>query len=212
MRGEAAGGVGAAGDGYTVVQTARLVAAMRWATGRMFETTGAWAAEIAVARDAVAVAAAAQTAVWMSTVSRRLGSHREAFDELQPDSELLADYRPAAAPSGDVDELLGEIAGASLAWAERLAVSLRVLIPQLLRACEEIERVGAPHCDAALIRAAAALRRDLSAHLDAGEALLAGAGAGAKPGHSNIDEFISIALKRMAHLGGIVPRRLLCPG
>ena len=170
-------GMQSVGRGYTVVQTAQLVAAMRWLTERLFEITGAWAVEVAAASsdgDSIDSAAGfgdvgadaptdvAAVAVWLAAVSRCLGSHREALDELQPDSVLLDIYRVPAPPSAVVCAALDEVSAASLGWLERTEMVLNVFLSELMEVCDEIERVAAPHCDGALIRVVRKLRLDLS--------------------------------------------------
>ena len=114
-------------SGYSAVQTARLVSALRWACGRLSEIVGAWATEAAVGgaqtgggdqpdrsgRDSVDVhvtAAAAAAAAEMTVLSRRLAAHRDVLDGLQPDSELLASWRLAAPADPSLADALDEIA------------------------------------------------------------------------------------------------------
>lgn len=197
-----------AGSGYTAVQTARLVSAVRWALGRLFEITGAWATDTAEADAAAAggaaagaeADAAAETAVWLATLSRLLGAHREAFDQLQPDSVLLAEHRRAAPASLDIESALTELADAASDWPQRLAAAQRALIPETERACAEIERTGAAHCDAALMRAARAARADLECHR-----------AGCPSPGVSVDGLTARAESLIAAVGGIVPAALLRP-
>ncbi len=185
-----------AGSGYTAVQTARLVSAMRWVLGRLFEITGVWATDAAAADSA----AAAETAVWLATLSRLLGVHREAFDELQPDSVLLAEHHRAAPVRANIESALTELADAASDWSQHLATAQRVLIPQTERACAEIERTGAAHCDAALMRAARATRADLEYHR-----------AGCPSPGVSVDGLAARAESLIAAVGGIVPAALLRP-
>lgn len=186
--------------GYTVIGTARLVSALRWATGRLSEIVGAWAAD-AASQDP-------ETAVWLTALSRRLGSHCEALAEHQPDSERLAAYRGAQPPGTAVEAAVDEI-GAVVPAAERFAVARRVLAPQIRDAYAEVCAHGAPHCDAALASTAEMLRCDLQRHCDAtdrcnGESAPASGRAG--PGDS-----VAGAERRLRAAGGIVPRSLLRP-
>jgi len=66
-------------QGLTAVQTARVVAELHWATTRLFEVLGLWAAE----------ADRPDIAVSMATSSRHLGWHTGDLAELLPDSVLL---------------------------------------------------------------------------------------------------------------------------
>ena len=167
-------------SGYSAVQTARLVAALRWTCGRLSEIVGVWATEAAAAagggaqtgggdqpdragRESVDVhlaAAAAAAAVEMTVLSRRLAAHRDVLDGLQPDSERLASWRLAAPADPSLADALDEIA-ALQGPLERRGVAREVLVPQLAGACQEICEHAAPHCDAALASAAGSLGHDL---------------------------------------------------
>ena len=165
-------------SGYSAVQTARLVAALRWACGRLSEIVGAWATEAAAAavggaqtggggqpdrsgRESADVhVAAAAAAVEMTVLSRRLAAHRDVLDGLQPDSERLASWRLAAPADPSLADALDEIA-ALQGPLERRGVAREVLVRQLLGAYQEIREHAAPHCDAALASAAGSLGHDL---------------------------------------------------
>ena len=208
--------------GYSLVQTARLVAALRWACGRLSEIVGAWASDAAGsgvqpgggdsadagAADAGAAAAAvdsadagaAAAAVDMTVLSRRLAAHRSVFDGLQPDSERLASWRHAAPADPLLAEALDEIAALPGAL-ERLFVAREVLVPELLGACREICAHAAPHCDAALASAASSLRHDLGRG-----GRHAAAAADAVPSSA-----AAAAERRLSAAGGLVGRSLLRP-
>ena len=165
-------------SGYSAVQTARLVAALRWTCGRLSEIAEAWATEAAAAagggaqtgggdqpdrsgRESVDVhVAAAAVAVEMTVLSRRLAAHRDVLDGLQPDSERLASWRLAAPANPSLADALDQIA-ALQGPLERRGVAREVLVPQLLGAYQEICEHAAPHCDAALASAADRLGHDL---------------------------------------------------
>ena len=165
-------------SGYSAVQTARLVSALRWACGRLSEIVGAWATEAAAAaaggaqtgggdqpdrcgRDSVDVhVAAAAAAVEMTVLSRRLAAHRDVLDGLQPDSERLASWRLAAPEDPSLADALDEIAGLQ-GPLECRGVAREVLVPQLLGVYQEVREHAAPHCDAALVSAAGSLGHDL---------------------------------------------------
>ena len=132
----------------------------------------------------------------MWELSRRLASHREALDGLQPDSELMAPWRQAAPSDVSLVAALDEIA-ASEGSAERLDIARKVLVPQLLRVCAEIREHAAPHCDAALASVVRALRHDF----DRGDAP---AGVGS-PGA------VEAAAGVLSAAGGLVERSLLRP-
>ena len=208
--------------GYSLVQTARLVAALRWACGRLSEIVGAWASDAAGsgvqpgggdsadagAADAGAAAAAvdsadagvAAAAVDMTVLSRRLAAHRSVFDGLQPDSERLASWRQAAPADPLLAEALDEIAALPGAL-ERFSVAREVLVPELLGAYREICAHAAPHCDAALASAASSLRHDL--------------GRGGRHAAASADAVPSSAAaaaeRRLSAAGGLVGRSVLRP-
>ena len=201
--------------GYTAEQTARLVGALRWACGRLSEIVDAWAREAAAAAagtgagglapdpDRSPAPGVAAAAVRMAELSRRLASHRDALDELQPDSERLVSWRPAAPADPSLGAALDEIA-ALQGPLERLAVVRQVLVPQLLGAYRDICDHAAPHCDAALASAARSLHHDLDRGCqDDGAPAEAG---GHQPGA------LAAAERSLSAAGGIVGRALVRPG
>ena len=181
--------------GYSVAQTARLVCALRWSCGRLSEVLEAWAARAADTPEQ------AEAAAPMWELSRRLASHREALDGLQPDSEMMAAWRQAAPADVALVAALDAIA-ASEGSVERLDVARKVLVPQLLRACAEICEHAAPHCDGALLSAAGSLGFDLDREHRSGRA----PGDGT-PGRGAVNE----AEWALAGAGGIVGLSVLRP-
>ena len=204
--------------GYSAVQTARLVAALRWACGRLSEIVGAWATEAAAAagggaptgggdqpdragRDSFDVhVAAAAAAVEMTVLSRRLAAHRDVLDGLQPDSERLASWRLAAPADPSLADALDEIA-ALQGPLERRGVAREVLVPQMLGAYQEIREHAAPHCDAALASAAGSLSHDLDRGRVGGAARADAASSSAA----------ASAERSLLAAGGLVGSSLLCP-
>ena len=178
--------------GYSVSQTARLVCGLRWVCGRLAEMFEGWAADAAEVGEPHAARAAR-----LAELSRRLASHRETLDGLQPDSEMMAPWRQAAPADPALAEALEEIAGLE-GPSERLAVAEQVFVPELSGAYRQIGEHAAPHCDAALASAALALRQDLD-H----EAASAGV---APPGA------VEAADRVLTAAGGIVEPSLLRPG
>ena len=174
--------------GYSVAETARLVCALRWACGRLAEVLEAWAAQ------AAGTAEHAEAAAPMWELSRRLASHREILDGLQPDSELMAPWRQAAPADAALVAALDEIA-ASEGTPERLDIAREVLVPELRRVYAEIREHAAPHCDGALISTARSLGFDLDREHRGGSA----------PGAAEA------AAGVMSTAGGIVERSLLRP-
>ena len=190
--------------GYSAVQTARLVSALRWACGRLSEIVGVWASDTAAAAGEGDPAGdnsvgGAATAVEMLVLSRRLASHRDVLDGLQPDSERLASWRQAAPGDPSLADAIDEIAELESPM-KRLAVVREVLIPQLRDAYGGIGEHAAPHCDAALTAVVGSLRHDLDR-----EAAAAGADRlGAAEAVEAADRVLSAA-------GGIVESSLLRP-
>ena len=194
--------------GYSLVQTARLVAALRWACGRLSEIVGAWASDAAASLGSGAQpsggdsadAGAAEAAVDMTVLSRRLAAHRGVLDGLQPDSERLASWRQAAPADPLLAEALDEIA-ALPGPMERFSVAREVLVPELLGAYREICAHAAPHCDAAFASAASSLRHDL--------------GRGGRHAAASADAVPSSAAaaaeRRLSAAGGLVGRSVLRP-
>ena len=202
-------------SGYSAEQTARLVAALRWACGRLSEIVEVWATEAATAagggaqtgggdqpdrsgRDS-ADAHVAAAAVEMTVLSRRLAAHRGVLDGLQPDSERLASWRLAAPADPSLADALDEIA-ALQGPLERRGVAREVLVPQLLGAYQEIREHAAPHCDAALASAAGSLSHDLDRGRVSG-AVRADAASSSAPA----------AKSRLLAAGGLVGSSVLRP-
>lgn len=149
-------------EGLSTVQTARVVGGLHWATTRLFELLGQWAAE----------ADRPDVAVSMATSSRHLGWHASDLEELLPDSVLVEGEARTAPHDPGVDAALDAIR-AIPGSLERLAVAHRVLLPRLAARCVTIERMVASHQDASLARVLAFLLADLRRDRDDGEALLA---------------------------------------
>ena len=180
--------------GYTVAQTARLVAAVRWAVGRSSDIVGEWALGAAAGSPAMAV--------WMTVLSRRLAEHRESLASLQPDSVLMEPYREAAPPDPSVQAAVEEIAALRGDGAQFAAARL-VLVPQLAGACDEVCAHAAPHCDAPLARMAETISRDLNRLLETAGDLGGRADAGT--------DGVARCQRRLEAAGGLVPRPLLRP-
>ena len=179
------------GRGYSVAQTARLVCALRWSCDRLSEVLEAWAAQAAVSPEHAGAAAA------MSELGRRLATHREILDGLQPDSELMAPWREPAPADPSLAGVLDEISSLE-GPLQRLEIARGVLVPQLVGAYRQIGEHTAPHCDAALASVARALVQDLD-----GEDSSAGA---AQPGA------VEAAASVLSEAGGIVGPSVLRPG
>ena len=176
--------------GYSVAQTARLVCALRWACGRLAEMLEGWAAQAAGTPEH------AEAAAPLSVLGRRLASHREALDGLQPDSELMAPWRQAAPADPSLAEALDEIAALE-GSRERLGVAREVLVPELQRVYAEIREHAAPHCDGALISTAGSLGFDLDRR--------------AAPAGAAQSAAVQAAAGVLSAAGGIVERSLLRP-
>ena len=148
-------------EGLSTVQTARVVGGLHWATSRLFEVLGLWASE----------ADRPDIAVSQATASRHLGWHATDLEELLPDSVLIEGEARTEPHTPQVDgavEAIRAIPGS----LERLAVTHRVLLPRVAARCVTVERLAAPHQDAALARVLAFLLADLRRDRDDGEVLL----------------------------------------
>ena len=141
--------------GYSVAQTARLVCALRWSCTRLSEILEAWSTHAARASEPHV-----EAAVRLMELSRRLASHRQTLDGLQPDSERMASWRQPAPADQALAAALGELAELE-GPTERVDVAVRVIVPALAEVYGEIKAFAAPHCDAALASAARTLRHDL---------------------------------------------------
>lgn len=147
--------------GLTTVQTAHVVGALQWTTGRLFEMLGQWAGD--ADRPDVAVA--------LATTSRHLGWHHGDIVELMPDSVLIADeteVRPHAPEIAHALDAIAAIGGST----ERLAIAHRVLLARLAAHCSSVERATSVHADASLGRVVEFLLTDLRRDRDESEGLL----------------------------------------
>lgn len=180
--------------GYSVEQTARLVAALRWVTSRLADIVDSWA------RDAVDEAP--EAAVWLTALSGRLRWHCRALEQHQPDSVLLARYREASPPGEPLAATLDGLAELE-GDAARTAVARQVLIPALAAVCAGVQAHAAPHCDSALASAVAMLCDDLGRHAEANESVRSLAVGGT--------EVVAAAERRLAAVGGILPGSLARP-
>lgn len=200
--------------GYSVAQTARLVCALRWVCGRLSEMLGAWAEQPASAGTGRAEGVdSAAGAARMAELSRLLASHREAFDGVQPDSELMAPWKQAAPASPGLARALDGIAALE-GRSERFGVVVAVIAPQLRDACREVCEHAAPHCDAALASAARALGHDLDAVSlrSSDERSLIGGLEGGETAEFAPSAAVEAAERLLAAAGGVVGPSVLRPG
>lgn len=180
-------------QGLTAVQTAQVVGELHWATSRLFEVLGLWAAE----------ADRPDIAVSMATTSRHLGWHSGDVAELAPDSVLLEDEGGSAPHSPEVDgavEAIRAIPGS----IERLAITHRVLLPRIAARCVSIERASGNHSDASLARVLAFLLADLRRDRDDGEALL-GRLLADVAAVEKVNTRVLEAESRLVAVGGLLP-------
>lgn len=194
--------------GYSVAQAARLVSALRWTCTRLSDMFAAWAGEAAAAAGEAPEAAVpggaaepAEAAASLWALSRRLASHREALDALQPDSERMATWRPPTAADVSVAAMLDGIAETRGASA-RLDIACDVLVPQLRRCYATVCEHAAPHCDGALHSTTAALGFDL----DLGRRPVGRRDEA--PGRRGVDE----AHEALVAAGGLIEPSVLQPG
>ena len=183
-------------QGLTAVQTAQVVGELHWATSRMFEVMGLWAAE----------ADRPDIAVSLATTSRHLGWHMGDLAELLPDSVLLEDVaktEPHAPGVAAAVDAIRRIPGST----ERLAVAHRVLLPRVASRCVCIERASGNHSDAALARVLAFFLADLRRDRDDGEVLL-GQLLGDVEAVERVNARVLEAESRLVVAGGLLPVRI----
>jgi hypothetical protein len=147
-----------------LARAAELVGAYRWAERRVFELTGAWAAEA----DLPAVQ------IYFDRVSTDCAWHAELWEARLPvldgwDREALT--RPAGPALGPLFDALAAT-GSTLG---RLAGLTRVVLPRLLVTYERHLARAVPVTDGPVMRALRLVRGDELEALAEGEALLEGA-------------------------------------
>ena len=148
-------------SGLTVLETARLVEDLRWASLRLFEILGEWAGE----------AKRSDIAVSFATASRHMGWHSEDLDALAPDSVLVGDARSSDFRFRRIDAAMTTIRGRTDS-IDNLAIAHRVLLARVASRCVAIERMATAHSDAPLKRVIGFMLADLRRDRDDGEALL----------------------------------------
>jgi len=126
---------------------ARVCGSLQWVTGRLFELIGGWVARVDDPADAV----------WLATLSRHLGHHVAAFDDVMPDSVLLSDERAVSPADAVVEPTL-----AALADTADPVGTAGALVVQLTAECGEILENCAPHADGSLRRVVEFLMIDLA--------------------------------------------------
>ncbi len=148
-------------NGLTVLETARLVEDLHWASSRLFEILGEWAGE----------AERPDIAVSFATASRHMGWHSEDLDALAPDSVLVADD-----PSSEIRFRLLDAAMTTIRSRadsiDNLAIANRVLLARMASRCVAIERMATTQSDEPLKRVIGFMLSDLRRDRDDGEALL----------------------------------------
>ena len=198
--------------GYSVAQTARLVCALRWTCTRLSEILDAWSTQAAAAAgpnaEAEVVASGpsadqaatagephVEAAVGLMELSRRLASHRETLDRLQPDSVRMAPWRQPAPADQALAAVLGELAELE-GPTEHVDIAVTVIVPALAEAYGEIEAYAAPHCDAALASAARSLRHDLIRQPEPAGPVTASAAVAAERALSAAGGIVALSLLR----------------
>jgi len=151
---------GLVAEGFTTIESARVVEGLHWAATRLFELLGHWAAN----------AERPDVAVSLATASRHMGWHADDLASLAPDSESL---------DGVIDLAGFEKLGAVLDRLERnhdsidnLAIAHRVLLARVGSRCVAVEKMASVHSDAALGRVMGFMLADLRRDRDEGETLL----------------------------------------
>lgn len=147
-------------EGFTTVESARVVEGLRWAATRLFKLLGNWAAN----------ADRPDVAVSLATASRHMGWHADDLASLVPDSESL----DALTALGSFDRLGGVLdrLEPSRDSIENLAITHRVLLARVGSRCVAVEKMASVHSDAALARVMGFMLADLRRDRDEGETLL----------------------------------------
>jgi len=141
---------------------AALYGSYRWAERRLFELTGAWAAEATIPA----------VAVHLDEVSAGHAWHADLWRDRLPvldgwDHERLT--RPFTQPSAELFEALGATGARTV---ERLSALYRVVLPRLLVTYRRHSRATAEVADAPAIRVLRLVRDDERESWEAGEQLL----------------------------------------
>jgi hypothetical protein len=150
------------GGALPVVPAATLVGAYRWAERRLFELTGAWAAEpappaVQVHLDEVSVQHAWHAELWADRLP--------VLDWFDPDA-----VTGPLGLAGPLFDTLADLTGP----VPRLAGLYRVVVPRLLAGYDRHLARAVPVTDGPVVRALRLVRRDEVDSWRAGEALLQG--------------------------------------
>ena len=137
--------------GFTVEHTAQLVCALRWVITQTSDLAERWSKQ---SEDD-------EQHVWLAILARHFQAHLIAFEELQPDSKRMAPYRTPAPAKPEIKDALHAAASLCTDAETQLAFLNTVVVEPLIAACQQIETIGASHCDAPLMRVATALRQQL---------------------------------------------------
>lgn len=147
-------------EGFTAVETARVVDGLHWSCTRLFAMLGRWAGE----------ADRSDVAVSLATASRHMGWHADDLAALAPDG-LLVGQSSSSAASPELESTLDTL-DETRGSLERLAITHRVLLARLTTRCIAVERLATEHSDAALTRVVGFMLSDLRRDRDDGETLL----------------------------------------
>lgn len=188
----------------TVAASATVVRDLHWVCATVFGLFVRWATEVDSDRGDVAV--------WFSTTGRHLGSQAEDLKALMPESILLGELTALGAPSAASREAIEAIRAISGAVV-RLAIAQRVLLAQLVSACELVQRVAQPHADAPLLRRVSFMLLDLRNDLEAGRLLLERLMEALRGSSLKFDEEISAGVmeaeRQLDSANGLVPAEVL---
>ncbi len=147
--------------GLTLAHAAERFGAYRWVERRLFELTGAWAAQ----------AAPPDARIHLDVVSGQHGWHAELWADRLPALDG-ADHDALTRPAGPIlRPLLDELARQQDTVA-RLAGLYRVVVPRLIVTYDRHLRRATAAADAPAVRALRLVRRDEVEAWQAGEALV----------------------------------------
>jgi hypothetical protein len=179
----------------TIGQLADLVGAYCWTEHRLFTLMGAWAVEPAAEAGGASVAATAERAVFLAAASLRHGALAEAWRDRLPVRAGVERSGFVVAPGGSAGPLsaaLDSLAAEPEPW-RRLAGLTMVVLPRLASSYEEHLRVARAVSEGPVLMVLAEARREASAQMAAGQALLQ-ASIGAKSGPESatgVGEFVA---------------------
>ncbi len=169
--------------GLSVVDAARVVGALQWAAGGLHQLIAGW---VPATEDPAAT-------VWLTMISRTVGSHVPALIDVMPDSVLLAPSAhvgPASPELPGVFEGIDSFANGPGSGDQMRIFAARILVESLITDCEGVVSRCSSHGDGAVARVIRELAVDLGDGLAEG---VASVGRGQSPAYgTDIDAVVFI--------------------